>query len=73
MPTPEQHMPPRGDLGGAVVIRAHGTGHPWGILHIGPADGVCSVDDLGCGYCIGVPCKQPRNAGADTKETTTDG
>lgn len=32
-----------------------------GIVHIGPDDGVCSVNIVGCGYCHG-PCKLPVTA-----------
>lgn len=44
-------------LGGAAVVA--GPGRRWGVVHLAPAEGACSVDPLGCGYCIGVPCQQP--------------
>lgn len=52
---------PRTDLGGAALV--NGPGGPykgWGIVHIGPEPGVCTVDDDGCGYCVGIPCRNPR-------------
>ncbi len=58
---------PEPDLGGAVVIR--GPGRRWGIVHVGPAPGACSVDEDGCGYCIGVPCRLPRDVTRPTTDT----
>jgi hypothetical protein len=49
--------PPDASHGGAIVI--NGPGQSWGIVHIAPEPGVCSVVEEGCGYCIGVPCKWP--------------
>lgn len=46
-----------GDLGGPVEVigpnRRRST-----LLHLGPADGVCSVDFTGCGYCTS-GCRRP--------------
>lgn len=47
-------------LGGAAVI--NGPGRHWGVVHFGPDPGVCSVDEDGCGYCIGEPCRLPKSS-----------
>ena len=40
-------------FGGASHIRR------WGVVCYGPADGVCSVDEQGCGYCRS-ECRSPK-------------
>lgn len=63
----EQPARPAGDeqytareLGGAAYVLPKSP-RRWGVVHFGPDDGVCSVDEQGCGYCIGVPCKLPNS------------
>lgn len=51
---------------GAVIVR--GPGRKWGVICVGPEDGVCSVDEIGCGYCIGVPCKWPKRPATEEAE-----
>lgn len=56
-PDPDATAASPGDLGGTVEIigpnRRRST-----LLHVGPADGVCSVDFTGCGYCT-TGCRRP--------------
>jgi hypothetical protein len=46
-------------LGGAISMKGR-RGHITRI-HVAPMYDACSVQPLGCGYCIGVPCKEPKN------------
>ena len=72
-PEPEPAAPPdtpetpvqAADLGG--VIRVQGPRRTVTRVHVGPAPGVCSVEDDGCGYCLGVPCKSPRQQDVNTR------
>lgn len=54
-PVPTEIRP--GDLGGVVEIIGP-NGRRSTLLHLRPADGVCSVDFTCCGYCT-TGCRRP--------------
>lgn len=60
----------RADLGGVIPVQ--GPRRTVTRVHVGPAPGVCSVDDDGCGYCLGVPCRSPRQEEENETVATSD-
>lgn len=56
--------PPPDTLSRGGVARLRGRRGTTVRVHVGPADGVCSVEPEGCGYCLGVPCAHPIDGAA---------
>lgn len=61
-------MPTDGRAGGSMSLNRVGGSRRYGVIHFGPEPGYCSVDEDGCGYCIGVACRLPKQSAEQSEQ-----